>query len=65
MLPSKVQTVLPNPNTDATNAKMGKQQGESIAVRKSPAVPNLSILFFNFIFVLIMNPRVLLYLYYC
>ena len=32
------------------NAKRGKQQGENIAVKKSPAVPILSMLLFSFIY---------------
>ena len=34
----------PSPNADATKAKIGKQHGENNAVKKSPTVPNLSIL---------------------
>jgi hypothetical protein len=37
--------------TEAANAKSGKQHGENIAVKKSPAVPNLSMLLVNFIVV--------------
>lgn len=40
---------LPNPNAEAANANSGKQQGESIAVRNSPKVPNLSMLIVSFI----------------
>jgi hypothetical protein len=35
---------LPNPSVVAIKAKRGKQQGENIAVMKSPTVPNLSML---------------------
>jgi hypothetical protein len=40
---------LPNPKAEAAKAKTGKQHGEKMAVRKSPAVPNLSKLPVNFI----------------
>lgn len=40
---------LPNPNAEAANAKSGKQQGENIAVRNSPAVPYWSMLVVSFI----------------
>lgn len=46
---------LPNPNVDAPNAKRGKQQGENSAVVNRPIVPNLSMLFVNFIFKLILR----------
>ena len=44
---------LPKPKADATNAKRGKQQGESNAVKNIPIVPNLSMLFFSFIRVIV------------
>jgi hypothetical protein len=39
---------LPSPKAEAAKANRGKQHGEKKAVRKSPAVPNLSMLV-NFI----------------
>ena len=42
-------SALPNPIAEPANANRGKQQGESIAVRKSPPVPNLSMLRVSFI----------------
>ncbi len=45
---------LPSPSAEAPNAKSGKQHGEKIAVRSSPAVPSLSMLLVNFIFVFLL-----------
>lgn len=42
-------SALPSPIAEPANAKSGKQQGESIAVRKSPLVPNLSMLLVSLI----------------
>lgn len=33
---------VPKPRAEAANANRGKQQGENSAVKKSPAVPNVS-----------------------
>jgi hypothetical protein len=40
---------LPRPKADAPKANRGKQHGESMAVMKRPAVPNLSMPFVKFI----------------